>query len=349
MRSGNGRHRRPRQAPAFFVAAGVTGAGIAIPLLGAGSAQAADAATWDRVAECESGGLWSSNGGNGYYGGLQLTQDTWEQYGGTDFAERPDLASRGQQIAVAEKILADQGPRAWPSCAVQGGLTEGATESPDTDPEPSDDPTYEPPSSSEPTPTPTPTPGTSTGPGGEPTQPSEPSTEPTRPGEPSDGPTPTPTPTPSTPESGEPGTESPSPTPTSPSPSAPEPEEPGTDSPSPTPTSPSTGYPGHPGEPDGSDGSDGSGDSEQPGDGEGTGRHRGEPDEREGRGPGHPSRGGHDKGGQDGDYRVQRGDSLSAIAAEHDVEGGWPALYEDNREAVGSDPDLIIPGQRLRL
>ncbi|NEB65776.1 transglycosylase, partial [Streptomyces fulvissimus] len=54
MLSGNGRHRRPRQAPAFVVAAGVTGSAIAIPLLGAGTASAADTATWDRLAECES-------------------------------------------------------------------------------------------------------------------------------------------------------------------------------------------------------------------------------------------------------------------------------------------------------
>ncbi|WP_277879812.1 transglycosylase family protein [Streptomyces gobiensis] len=113
-----------------------------MPLLGASGAQAAEAATWDRVAECESGGIWSSNAENGYYGGLQLTLSTWEKYGGTVYADRPDLASRMQQIAVAEQILAEQGPDAWPSCAVGSGLAkevaDGAVEVPEA--VPSDDP-----------------------------------------------------------------------------------------------------------------------------------------------------------------------------------------------------------------
>lgn len=124
MRSGNGRHRRPRQAPAIVVAAGVTGAGIAMPLFGAVSAQAADSQTWDRVAECESGGMWSANGGNGFYGGLQITLDMWKQYGGQQYAPRPDLASRSQQIAIAQAILGDRGPDAWPSCALGAGLAD---------------------------------------------------------------------------------------------------------------------------------------------------------------------------------------------------------------------------------
>ncbi|MGK5632388.1 transglycosylase family protein, partial [Streptomyces sp. URMC 123] len=125
MRSGNGRHRRPRQAPALFVAAGVTGASIAMPLLAASGAQAADAQTWDRVANCESGGVWSANTDNGYYGGLQMTQQTWEAFGGRDYAPRPDLASRSQQIAVAERVLAARGPdKAFPGCAVNAGLAK---------------------------------------------------------------------------------------------------------------------------------------------------------------------------------------------------------------------------------
>ncbi len=133
MLSGNGRHRRPRQAPAIIVAAGVTGSAIAIPLLGAGSASAADSATWDRVAECESGGQWSASMGNGYYGGLQISQQTWEDFGGAEYAERADLASRSQQISVAEKVLDAQGPDAWATCAGIAGLTAdgtGATQSP---------------------------------------------------------------------------------------------------------------------------------------------------------------------------------------------------------------------------
>ncbi|MGW0731591.1 transglycosylase family protein [Streptomyces sp. NPDC002851] len=125
MLSGNGRHRRPRQAPALVVAAGVTGSALAIPLLGATSAHAVEGAVWDRLAECESGGVWSANMDNGYYGGLQLTQATWEQHGGLDYAPRPDLASRSQQIAVAEKILDELGPDAWPTCAPVSGIDEG--------------------------------------------------------------------------------------------------------------------------------------------------------------------------------------------------------------------------------
>lgn len=123
MGSANGRHRRPRQALAIVVAAGVTGSAIAIPLLGAGSASAADASMWDRVAECESGGMWSADLGNGYYGGLQFSQEVWQDFGGTAYAPRADLASRSQQIAVAEKVLDAQGPAAWPSCAPLAGLT----------------------------------------------------------------------------------------------------------------------------------------------------------------------------------------------------------------------------------
>ncbi|MGX1270456.1 transglycosylase family protein [Streptomyces phaeoluteigriseus] len=125
MLSGNGRHRRPRQAPALLVAAGVTGTAIAIPLLGATGASAADGTVWDTVAECESGGSWSADTGNGEYGGLSLSQEDWEAYGGLDFAERPDLASRNQQISVAQKVLADQGVGAWGTCGLTSGLTKG--------------------------------------------------------------------------------------------------------------------------------------------------------------------------------------------------------------------------------
>ncbi|WP_445280368.1 transglycosylase family protein [Streptomyces sp. DSM 118148] len=123
MLSGNGRHRRPRQAPALLVAAGVTGSAIAIPLLGAASANAADGTTWDKVAECESGGSWSADTANGYYGGLQISQEDWAAYGGTKFAATADQASRSQQIAVAERILADKGTTPWATCALLSGLT----------------------------------------------------------------------------------------------------------------------------------------------------------------------------------------------------------------------------------
>ncbi|RSS67607.1 hypothetical protein EF918_28380 [Streptomyces sp. WAC06614] len=133
MRSGNGRHRRPRQVPALVVTAGVTGSALALPLLAATNASAADTATWDKVAECESGGTWSANFGSGAYGGLQLTQDEWDAAGGRAYAERPDLASRSQQIAVAEKVLAKQGPQAWALCAEPAHLAQNGP-APDVDP-----------------------------------------------------------------------------------------------------------------------------------------------------------------------------------------------------------------------
>ncbi|MFG2554210.1 transglycosylase family protein [Streptomyces sp. NPDC048581] len=125
MLSGNGRHRRPRQAPALLVAAGVTGSAVVIPLLAATGASAAEGNVWDKVAECESGGSWSAaDDGDGRYGGLQLTQEDWDEYGGLDYASSPNLASRSQQIAVAQKILADQGVGAWRTCGLLSGLTK---------------------------------------------------------------------------------------------------------------------------------------------------------------------------------------------------------------------------------
>jgi hypothetical protein len=109
------------------VAAGVTGSAIAIPLLGATGASAATGTTWDHVAECESGGSWSANDGNGYYGGLQMSQENWEKYGGLAYAETADQASRNQQIAVAEKLLDDQGIAAWPTCGLLAGLSKDAS------------------------------------------------------------------------------------------------------------------------------------------------------------------------------------------------------------------------------
>ncbi|MGW6983741.1 transglycosylase family protein [Streptomyces sp. NPDC054932] len=77
---------------------------------------------WDCVADCESGGRWSVNTGNGFYGGLQFWQPTWEEYGGLAFAKRADLAGREQQIRVAEDVLATQGWNAWPVCSKRYGL-----------------------------------------------------------------------------------------------------------------------------------------------------------------------------------------------------------------------------------
>ncbi|QNG17870.1 DUF348 domain-containing protein [Rhodococcus triatomae] len=78
--------------------------------------------TWDALAQCEATGNWSINTGNGFYGGLQFTQQTWAGFGGTQYAPRADLATREQQIAVAEKVQATQGWGAWPSCTSKLGL-----------------------------------------------------------------------------------------------------------------------------------------------------------------------------------------------------------------------------------
>ena len=75
-----------------------------------------NAGFWNNVARCESGNNWSINTGNGFFGGLQFTQQTWAGYGGLAYAPRADLASKAQQMAIADKVLADVGPRAWPVC-----------------------------------------------------------------------------------------------------------------------------------------------------------------------------------------------------------------------------------------
>ncbi|MFF7095117.1 transglycosylase family protein [Streptomyces rubradiris] len=114
--TGKGKHRRPSKAVRAVTLAGVTGAAVAAPLMAAGNASAATASQWDAVAQCESGGNWSINTGNGYYGGLQFSASTWAAYGGTQYAATADQAGKSQQIAVAEKVLASQGKGAWPVC-----------------------------------------------------------------------------------------------------------------------------------------------------------------------------------------------------------------------------------------
>ncbi|MFJ8083737.1 transglycosylase family protein [Streptomyces sp. NPDC096205] len=122
--SGKGKHRRPSKATRAIAIAGVTGAAVAAPLMAAGNASAATASEWDAVAQCESGGNWSINTGNGYYGGLQFSASTWAAYGGTQYAATADQASKSQQIEIAEKVLAGQGKGAWPVCGV--GLSSAA-------------------------------------------------------------------------------------------------------------------------------------------------------------------------------------------------------------------------------
>ncbi|WP_327396405.1 transglycosylase family protein [Streptomyces phaeochromogenes] len=301
MLSGNGRHRRPRQAPALLVAAGVTGSAIAIPLLGATGASAASGTTWDAVAECESGGSWSANSGNGYYGGLQMTQETWEDNGGLDYAPSADQASRSQQIAVAEKILAKQGTSAWATCGLVAGLTQNS-DSADSDTGGAEE-------------SPTPLSGLGMGDSSSGTK------------------------------SDTSGSSSSSDTSSGSGDSA---DSQDSDSSSTDATAKS----------DDPDKSSQNGEASAEGSGTedtGFGRHRGDSadegatdsraDDSAGR---HASRSDSEsRVAAEGSYAVRSGDSLWGIADSLGVEGGWRALYAENKEAIGDDPDFIIPGQSL--
>jgi resuscitation-promoting factor RpfA len=92
---------------------------LGAPVTLAGTADAAPASIWDKIAQCESGGKWAINTGNGFSGGLQFTPSTWRSFCGTGLAHQ---ASRAQQIAVAERVLASQGWKAWPACSRKLGL-----------------------------------------------------------------------------------------------------------------------------------------------------------------------------------------------------------------------------------
>ncbi|MFF3850599.1 transglycosylase family protein [Streptomyces sp. NPDC002328] len=211
-----GRHRRyqPNRINRASLTVTAGGAGMALPLMGTGVAEAADVDTWDKVAACESTNDWDINTGNGYYGGLQFTQSTWEAFGGTRYAPRADLATKDQQIAIAEKVLEGQGPGAWPVCSVRAGLERGG-DTPDIRP------------------------------GGTPAAAKKSAKSTLKDVQPQ-----------STPQS---------------------------------------------------------------------------------------------RAGTAEMYTVVRGDTLSGIADERDVRGGWQRLYTSNRSTIGTDPDLIMPGQRLRL
>ncbi|NEY35507.1 LysM peptidoglycan-binding domain-containing protein [Streptomyces sp. PRKS01-65] len=365
MLSGNGRHRRPRQAPALVVAAGVTGSAIAIPLLGASGAGAADGTAWDRVAECETGGAWSENSGNGYYGGLQLTQDDWEKYGGLAYASSADQASRSQQIRVAEKILAAQGITAWPTCGLLAGLngsgpTAGATGTPGGSASTGS------PESSASSGTPRSSDSSGSSSSASPSSPSssaDPSAAPDSSGD-STGPESVKSPgsAGSTGSTGSPeSSSSPSASDTA-DPSSVEGNEPAKSGrTSDSASGAASGSSRTPGAPEGA-GSDNSGhegaisgltDTGS----SGGGRHRGpsaaeDPaDRRGGASAGrHASRGEEAaRDAVDGSYTVRHGDSLWAIADSLDLSGGWQGLYAENRETVGADPDHILPGQKLAV
>ncbi|MEU4337812.1 transglycosylase family protein [Micromonospora lupini] len=225
------RHRRVttrRVAVGTLAVGAVTGA---VALFGP-AAPAQAGVNWDAVAQCESGGNWKINTGNGYYGGLQFSQGTWAGYGGKKYAARADLASRGEQIAIAEKVLDGQGIGAWPTCGRKGGSSGGSATKSSTK---------------------------STAKSSKSTSPKERST---------------------------------------------------------SPKERSTA-----------------------------------PKERSSRGN-RPATRNHERTAPaaSGDtYVVKPGDTLSEIADSHRQAGGWQALYERNRQLIGADPGLILPGQRLAL
>ncbi|MEV6956867.1 transglycosylase family protein [Streptomyces sp. NPDC051183] len=223
-----GRHRRYQPSSINRASLAVTagGAGIALPLIGADAAHAASVDTWNKVATCESTNNWHINTGNGYYGGLQFSQSTWRAFGGTAYAARADLATKDQQIAVAEKVLKGQGPQAWPACGKRAGLSRSGP-TPAVSPQAQSRPQAQIQSQAQ-------------------VQSQRQSQVP------------------------------------------PPPQQPAVPRPTGTSVLPSP-------------------------------------------------------------YVVAPGDSLSAIATEQHVEGGWQALYETNRATVGGNPNLIFPGQRLTL
>ncbi|MFH9729775.1 transglycosylase family protein [Streptomyces sp. NPDC017260] len=232
-----GRHRRyqPNRINRASLTVTAGGAGLALPLIGTGTVHAADVETWDKVAACESTNDWDINTGNGYYGGLQFTQSTWEAFGGAEYAPRADLATKDQQIAVAEKVLDGQGPGAWPVCSERAGLTRGGG-------------------------TPDIRPAGDAGSGKDARETAEKSAE----------------------KAVKKGVEK----------------------------------------------------SAEKADSVKDVQPQTTPQSRAGKGK---------------MYTVITGDTLSGIADTRQVRGGWQGLYEANRDAIGTDPDLIVPGQRLAL
>ncbi|MFI2038760.1 transglycosylase family protein [Streptomyces bottropensis] len=351
MLSGNGRHRRPRQAPALLVAAGVTGSAIAIPLLGATGASAASGTTWDQVAECESGGFWSADTGNGRYGGLQLTQENWEKYGGLDYATTADQASRSQQIAVAEKVLADQGVGVWSTCGLLhdlGGDSGPADVDTGVAGDSSDSGSASGSSGSS---------DSSDSTGSKGSAESADDTDSTRSGGSKDS-------TDSTDSSDSTESSDASAKALDGSPKAT--TEPDADSGSADSTDSGDSGTGADAKESGSANTDGSSRADGSAAGDdadgGTGRHRGASadegadtgsgaDQADGTASGrHASRAsGASSEGAEGAYTVRVGDSLTGIVNSLGLNGGWRTLYSENERTVGTDPDLILPGQTLEV
>lgn len=117
-----GKHRKPSAALRNIARVVVAGAVIGVPLALATTPAQADPVNWDAIAQCESGGNWGIDTGNGYSGGLQFSPSTWQANGGSG---NPANASRAEQIRVAENVLQSQGIGAWPVCGARGGSSGG--------------------------------------------------------------------------------------------------------------------------------------------------------------------------------------------------------------------------------
>ncbi|MFJ5637271.1 FG-GAP-like repeat-containing protein [Streptomyces goshikiensis] len=114
--------RRVSKKTTALATTALTVAGLGAALLATIPANAASVGTWDKVAHCESTDDWQINTGNGYYGGLQISSQTWNAFGGREYAAYPHQATKQQQILIGEKILAGQGQGAWPNCGPAAGL-----------------------------------------------------------------------------------------------------------------------------------------------------------------------------------------------------------------------------------
>ncbi|MFE9442441.1 transglycosylase family protein [Streptomyces sp. NPDC006602] len=332
MLSGNGRHRRPRQAPAILVAAGVTGSAIAIPLLGATGASAATGTTWDQVANCETGGSWSQDKGDGYYGGLHIAQEDWEQYSGLDFASSPDQASRSQQIAVAEKILAAKGVGYWSTCGLLNGLSKDSGAA-DVDTGVADEVTSGADESSGST-------GLSDSSRSSADSPGDTS---------SDAPSSSASTSPSDARSNSSGKADKTGEGDNPAKSDTSADSDSTPSASPDSGGDSTGAPKQ----DDSDNFWQEGGSSALVDTGAlvAGKHRGGSADETAVGTDTASADTSASGGRHAaradSYTVRPGDTLASIADSLDLEGGWRELYAENKQAIGADPSVIAPGQTL--
>lgn len=366
LSSANGRHRRPRQTPAAVVTVAATGAGIALPLLGtgAGTAHAADNSTWEKVAICETGGQWDHHTHNGFYGGLDITLTDWVLYGGLQYADRPDHATRAAQIIVAEKILATLGPDAWRDCEIGTGLLDDETPAADGSSADDGDGDH---GGSDSSGRSGKDAGEDQGSTGDQDADSDGGTSATDPADSSTDPADSSSSPESTDTSGATGTSDGTGTTTPTDPATTAPTDPA-DSPDPADTSapPSadgTGTPAAPTDPATGGGrharpysptdealaaadratrtvttavtEGATADSGKSGDSGDSGDKSGKTDTASHKTP--------------STYTVGSGDSLSGIAAAQDVPGGWQHLYDANQQLIGDDPNLIKPGQILEL